>query len=95
MFPKLIKALWFGTVLNQCKNIENSEICKNKHKKERLEKPRKKKLLLLIPENIGDRVSSVSEYREEGVSRIRYFKSIDCFNWLSILHIPYNNNIII
>ena len=26
---------------------------------ERLEKPKKKKLLLLIPENIGDRVSSV------------------------------------
>ena len=37
-----------------------SESCKSKHKKERLEKPKKEKLLLLIPENIGDRKLDVS-----------------------------------
>ena len=46
---------------------------KTSTKKERLEKPKKEKLLLLIPENIGDRVLSVcktkisTEYREKGV----------------------------
>ena len=51
---------------------------KTSTKKERLEKPKKEKLLLLIPENIGDRVLSVcktkisTEYREKG---IRCFKN--------------------
>ena len=51
---------------------------KTSTKKERLEKPKKEKLLLLIPENIGDRVLSVcktkisTEYREKGV---RCFKN--------------------
>ena len=46
---------------------------KTSKKKERLEKPKKEKSLLLIPENIGDRVLSVSKtqiptgYREEGI----------------------------
>ena len=47
-------------------------------KKEKLEKPKKEKLLLLIPEKIGDRALSVcktkipTEYREKG---IRCFKN--------------------
>ena len=51
---------------------------KTSTEKERLEKPKKEKLLLLIPENIGDRVLSVcktkilTEYREKGV---RCFKN--------------------
>ena len=46
-------------------------------KKQRFEKPKKKRLFLLIPENIGDRLSSVcktklpTEHREKG---IRCFK---------------------
>ena len=46
---------------------------KTSKKEERLEKPKKEKSLLLIPENIGDRVLSVSKtqiptgYREEGI----------------------------
>ena len=46
-------------------------------KKESLEKPKKEKLLLLIPENIGDRVLSVfktkmpTEYREKGISSFK------------------------
>ena len=52
--------------------------CKNKHKKRKVEKTEKEKLLLLIHENIGDRVLSVfktkmpTEYREKG---IRCFKN--------------------
>ena len=47
--------------------------CKNKLKKERFEKPNKKKFLLLIPENIVDRVLGVcktkipTEYRKTGI----------------------------
>ena len=64
-------------------------------------KPKKENLLLTIPENIGDRVLSVCkteitiEYRKNGVWRIKNFKCINFFNWLSILqHISfdeYNN----
>ena len=55
------------------------EVVKTNTKKEKLELSQKKgKLLLLIPENIGDRVLSVcktkisTEYREKG---IRCFKN--------------------
>ena len=60
------------------KNIFFFKVVKTNTKKERLEKPKKEKLLLLIPENIGDRVLSVcktkisTEYREKG---IRCFKN--------------------
>ena len=60
------------------KNIFFFKVVKTNTKKERLEKPKKEKLLLLIPENIGDRVLSVcktkiaTEYRENGV---RCFKN--------------------
>ena len=37
------------------KNIVFLKVVKTNTKKERLEKPLKEKLLLLIPENIGDR----------------------------------------
>ena len=40
------------------KNIFFSKIVRANTKKEKLEKPKKEKLLLLIPENIGDRVLS-------------------------------------
>ena len=55
------------------KNIFFFKVVKTNTKKERLEKPKKEKLLLLIPENIGDRVLSVcktkipTEYREKGI----------------------------
>ena len=64
-------------------------------KKESLEKPKKEKLLLLIPENMGDRKLSVcktikyqlnAEKKLYGVSSIKYFKRINFFNQLSILH---------
>ena len=54
------------------------KVVKTNTKKEKLEKPKKKNLLLLIPENRGDRVLSVcktkipTEYREKG---IRCFKN--------------------
>ena len=54
------------------------KVVKTNTKKEKLEKPKKEKLLLLIPENRGDRVLSVcktkipTEYREKG---IRCFKN--------------------
>ena len=68
-------------------NIFFFKVVKTNTKKERLEKPKKEKLLLLIPENIGDRVLSVfktkipTEYREKGIrfSRIKYL-SINIFN---------------
>ena len=41
------------------KNIFFFKVVKTNTKKERLEKPKKKKLLLLIPENKGDRKVSV------------------------------------
>ena len=53
-------------------------VVKTNTKKEKLEKPKKEKLLLLIPENRGDGVLSVcktkisTEYREKG---IRCFKN--------------------
>ena len=65
-----------------------------------MEKPKKEKLLLLIPENIGDRVLSVcktkipTEYREKGIIGFKNISNVYFFNWLSILHIPfdeYNN----
>ena len=37
------------------KNIFFFKVVKTNTKKEKLEKPKKEKLLLLIPENIGDR----------------------------------------
>ena len=40
-------------------NILFFQVVKTNTKKERLEKPKKEKLLLLIPENIGDRKLSV------------------------------------
>ena len=98
--------LWLGTVLNQCwKYLKINiiyKVVKINTKKERLEKPKKEKFLL-IPENIGDKKLSVCrtikyhlniEEKVLGVSRIRYFKRINFFNWLSIQHIPfdeYNN----
>ena len=60
------------------KNIFFFKVVKTNTKKEKLEKPKKEKLLLLIPENRGDRVLSVcktkipTEYREKG---IRCFKN--------------------
>ena len=59
-------------------NLFFLKVVKTNTKKESLEKPKKEKLLLLIPENIGDRVLSVcktkipTEYREKG---IRCFKN--------------------
>ena len=59
-------------------NILFFEVVKTNTKKERFEKPNKKKLLLLIPENIVDRVLGVCktkipiEYRKTG---IRCFKN--------------------
>ena len=56
-----------------------------------------------MTENIGDRNLSVCktvkyqlniEKKVKGVSIIKYFKRMNFFNWLSILHIPfdkYNN----
>ena len=41
------------------KNIFFFRVVKTNTKKERLEKPKKETLLLLIPENIGDRKLSV------------------------------------
>ena len=80
--------LWFGTVLNQCYkylkiNIFFFKNVKTNTKKERLEKPNKEKLLLLIPENISDRVLSMcktkipTEYREKA---IRCFKKLNISN---------------
>ena len=40
-------------------NVFFFKVVKTNTKKERLEKPKKEKLLLLIPENIGDRKLSV------------------------------------
>ena len=60
------------------KNIFFFKVVKTNTKKERLEKPKKKMLLLLIPENIGDRMLSMCktkmpiEYREKN---IRCFKN--------------------
>ena len=60
------------------KNIFFFKVVKTNTKKERLEKPKKEKLLLLIPENIDERVLSMyktkilTEYREKG---IRCFKN--------------------
>ena len=59
-------------------NIFFFKVVKTNTKKEKLKKPKKEKLLFLIPENIGDRVLSVcktkipTEYREIG---IRCFKN--------------------
>ena len=59
-------------------NIFFFKVVETKTKKEKLERPKKEKLLLLIPENIGDSVLSVcktkitTEYREKG---IRCFKN--------------------
>ena len=50
------------------------KVVKTNTKKEKLEKLKNKKLLLLTPENIGDRVLSVcktkipTEYREKDIS---------------------------
>ena len=72
-------------------------------KKERLEKRKRGKLLLLITENIGVRNLSVCktikyqlniEKKVKRVSRIKYFKRIIFLNCLSILLIlfdEYNN----
>ena len=55
------------------KSIFFFKVLKINSKKERLEKPKKEKLLLLIPENIGYWVLSVCktkisiEYREKGI----------------------------
>ena len=59
-------------------NILFFKVVKTNTKKERLEKPKKKMFLLLIPENIGDRMLSMcktkmpTEYREND---IRCFKN--------------------
>ena len=46
-------------MLKVFKNIFFFKVVKTNTKKGRLEKPKKEKLLLLIPENIGDRKLSV------------------------------------
>ena len=57
------------------KNIFFFKVVKTNTKK--LKKPKREKLLLLMPENIGDRVSSVwkpkipTEYREKGIKRLK------------------------
>ena len=59
-------------------NIFFFKVVKTNTEKQRLEKPKKENLLLLIPGNIDDRVLSVyktkiqTEYREKG---IRCFKN--------------------
>ena len=52
------------------KNIFFFRVVKTNTKKERLEKPKKETLLLLIPENIGDRKLSVCK-------TIKYQQSIE------------------
>ena len=47
------------SMLKIFKNIFFFKVVKTNTKKERLEKPKKEKLLLLIPENIGNRNLSV------------------------------------
>ena len=75
--------LWLGAVSNQCQKYLKTKIffvkvVKTNTKKNKLKKPKKEKLLLLIREDIGDRVLSVcktkipTEYREKG---IRCFKN--------------------
>ena len=68
-------------------NIFFFKVVKTNTKKEKFKKPKQERLLLLIPESIGDRVLSVfktkipTEYREKGIrfSRIKYL-SINIFN---------------
>ena len=63
------------TVILRCfKNIFSFKVVKTNTKKEKLEKPKEEKLLLLIPENTGVRVLSVcktkipTEYRKADIS---------------------------
>ena len=68
------------------KNICFFKVVKTNTKKQSLKKPKREKLFLLIPENIGDRKFSVCktikyqlnvEKIVSGVSRIKYFKRIN------------------
>ena len=78
-------------------DISFFKVVKTNTKKERLEKLKKEKLLL-IPENIGDSVLGVfktkipTEYREKGIMYFKdwIFQTNIFFNWLSILHIPFD-----
>ena len=80
------------------KNIFFFKVVKTNTKKERLEKPKKEKLLFLISENTGDRQWSMCkiikyllniEKKVQGVSRIKHLKRINFFNWLPILNILF------
>ena len=68
--------LWLGTALKYLKTNIFFYSCKNKHKKGKVGKT-KKEDMLLIPENIADRVLSVcktkipTEYREKGIRLLR------------------------
>ena len=80
--------LWLGTVTNQCQkylkiNIFFLKFVKTNTKKEKLEKPKKEKLLLLIPENIGDRVSSVCKTKMPKLNTRKRYK---VFQELNILN---------
>ena len=68
-------------MLKMFKNILFFKVVKKSTKKEKLEKPKKEKLLLLIPENVGDRKVKVCktikyqlniEKKVLGVWRIKY-----------------------
>ena len=66
----------------QKKEKKNTGNCKalcvsRKRKKERLDKPKKEKLLLLIPENISDRKLSVCKATKYQLNIKK--KSIKCF----------------
>ena len=64
------------------------KVVKTNPTKERFDKPKQEKFLLLIPENIGDRKLSVCKTikhqlnieKVQSVSRIKYFKPINFFN---------------
>ena len=69
------------------KNIFFFKVGKTNTKKKKLEKPKKRKNCLLIPENIDDRTLSVCRtvkyqlnIEKKCVSRIKYFKRINFLN---------------
>ena len=67
---------------------------KTKSIKERLEKPKEEKLLLLIPESISDRKLSACKtlkYQLNIEKKVECVSRIKCFR-LSILHISFNSN---
>ena len=83
------------SMLKVFKNIFFFKIVKTNTKKGRLEKPKKEKLLLLIPENIGDRNLSACTnwiqkvFEELNISNVSFFYH---YYWLSILNISFDEH---